>query len=118
LDFSFTPRKARADGGLKKQTKLRDEIAKAMCDEMLVCSVDGFLEKLAPFSPDARWVDKAYDHLRNEKLLGTPAETTRATKAPTQRNTRASAQARLRADATPEAGAEGPEINAEVRAQR
>jgi hypothetical protein len=89
LDFSFTPRKARADGGLKKQTKLRDEIAKAMCDEMLVCSVDGFLEKLAPFLPDARWVDTAYDRLRVKNLLRTPAKTT-------QRNTRRSTRGRAR----------------------
>jgi hypothetical protein len=81
LDFSFTPRKVRLDGGLKKQTKLRDEIAKAMSDEMLVCSLDGFLEQLAPFSPDVRWVDTAYDRLRVKNLMRTPAKTT-------QRNTR------------------------------
>jgi hypothetical protein len=74
---------------LKKQTKLGDKIAKIMCDEMLVCSVDGFLEKLAPFSPDVRWVDTAYDRLRVKNLLRTPAKTT-------QRNTRHSTRGRVR----------------------
>lgn len=40
---------------------------------MFVCSLSDFLEKLSPFSPHARWIDIAYDRLKEKKLLGTPA---------------------------------------------
>ncbi|XP_006460414.1 hypothetical protein AGABI2DRAFT_117365 [Agaricus bisporus var. bisporus H97] len=40
---------------------------------MFVCSLSDFLERLSPFSPHARWIDNAYDRLKEKKLLGTPA---------------------------------------------
>jgi hypothetical protein len=84
-----------------------------MRDEILICSVDGFLEKLAPFSPDVRWINSAYVHLKEKELLGIPADTVLPVvhDAPEGSN-------RVTAQEKAEARAVEPEVNAEVCDQR
>jgi hypothetical protein len=83
-----------------------------MCNEILVCSADDFLEHLAPFTPDDGWIESALSRLEEKGLLGPPARRTRTAMAPNRRKTRTSDRARESAVA--EVGPPEPEVDPKV----
>jgi hypothetical protein len=74
--------------------RFRKEIASTMCNKILVCSADNFLERLAPFTPDDGWIKNTLSRLEEKRLLGPPARRTRTAIAPNRRQTRTSDRAR------------------------